>query len=393
MLRNILMIFVFSVAPLLAWSQGAAARPPQPAQNPQGTVPPGFQPQLPVHPPQPVAPDAPVVTIHGLCPAGQESKSEKPDSCELVLTRQQLEAMVSSINVANQTYTRPAMRSLAASYVTVLALADAGEKAGVEKSPRFQELMKVARARSLADAYRLYLEEKYSNPSEEEIAAYYKQNPGKFLQEKVDRIIIPRVNPKHPQENRVEFARKARELAVKIRERAANGEDMEALQKEAYQALGITSQPPPTEVVMANRKSAFQSAVDRDINALKPGQVTKVEYEASGFNIYKLRSSAPLPLEKARVAIIRDLSRKNIDAALKAATGHIHTDFNEQFFNPYPGRSAPVPTRRLPARMSTPGRTPVTRPVVPPHVPAAGGNPAPAGNSSGPAAKKPASPR
>jgi hypothetical protein len=318
-----------------------------------------------------VAPDAAVITIHGICPSGP-GKSGQSDSCTLVLTRAQFETMVSAINVTNQTFTKPALRNLGTNYVTVLALADAGEKAGVEKDPRFQEFMKIARTRALADAYRRYLQEKYSNPSADEIAEYYKQNTGKFEQVKIDRILIPRASPKRPQDNREEWEKKARQVAAEIRERAAKGEDMTTLQVEAYKSLGIDTQPPVTEI--PNRKGALLPAVEQEINALKPGEVTKVQFEPSGFNIYKLRSRTTITLEQAKTTIVNELSQKNIDAALKAVTGHVHSDFNEQFFHPDP--TPPPSNRHVPASMVPPGNAPAGSTMAPPASPASG-SPAP----------------
>ncbi len=362
MIRHFQFVCVLAVVPLLAQAQQQAAPLAQSSQPPTVV---GSGPQ-PIQAAEPIAANAPVITIHGICPAGQPIVGEKSDSCTLVLTRTQFDAMVSSINVSNQTYTMPALRSLATSYVTVLSLADAAEKAGVDKDPRFQEQMKVARARVLADAYRRYLQEKYSNPSADEIADYYKQNVSKFEQLKIDRILIPRVNPKRPQERRAEFEKKARELAAEIRERAAKGEDMNALQAEAYKSLGLDSQPPPTEMT-ANRKGVFLPAVEQEINALKPGEVTKVEFEPSGFNIYKLRSRTAVPLELAKTQIVQELSQQKIDAALKSATGSVHPDFNEQFFNPHPAGAPQVP--RIPTRTVPPGNTPMGRPVQSPPSP------------------------
>jgi hypothetical protein len=343
MFRNLFMTFVLSVTPLLAQPQ----RPvPQP-QNPP-------KPPVAVHPPAEVAADAPVVTIHGLCPEGQ---SGKPESCTMVLTRQQFETMISAVNISGQTYTKPALRNMAGTYVTVLALADAAEKAGVEKDPRFQELMKVTRTRALADAYRRYLEEKYAHPSEQEIEAYYKQHPAEFQEVKIDRVIVPRVNPKRPQEDRTEYVKKARKLAADLRERAVHGEDLDALQQEAYRTLGIDAMPPQTEIVTPTRRASFLRGTEQDINALKPGEVTKVEYEPSGFNFYKLRSRLVMPLDQAKVKITRDISQKQIDAALKAATSGVHADYNEVFFNPYPN-GPPAPYRapeHLPMPKSTAG--------------------------------------
>ena len=368
MIRHLQFVCVLAVAPLLTQAQAQQ----QQAPSAQGSQPPAASKPQPVQAPTPVAPDAPVITIHGICPAGQAAAGEKADSCSLVLTRTEFETLVTSINTTNQTYTVPALRSLAGGYVTVLTLADAAEKAGVDKDPRFQELMKVTRARTLADAYRRYLQEKYSNPSPEEIAEYYKQNINKFEQQKIDRIMVPRVNPKRPQDKRAEWEKKARELAAAIRERAAHGEDVVALQVEVYKTLGLNdSQPPQTELP---GKGAFPPAVDQDIKALKPGEVTKVEFELSGFNIYKLRMRSAVPLEAAKAQIVREYSQQKIDAELKSLTGRVHSDFNEQYFDPHtssPQRPPRVPSRVAPLGNAPMGNTPqanapVGRPVQPP---------------------------
>ncbi|MBZ5508944.1 MAG: peptidyl-prolyl cis-trans isomerase [Acidobacteriia bacterium] len=348
MIRNLLFICILIVAPL--WAQEHQAAPSQSTQPP-AVVPGGTRPQ-PIVPAEPVAADAPVVTVHGICPAGQTVRTEKSDSCTLVLTRTQFEALVSSINITNQPYAPQALRGFATGYATILALAEAGEHEGVDKDPRFQELMAIARTRALADSYRRFLQEKYGNPPAEEIEAYYKQNLSKFEQMRIERIQIPKVNPKRPQERRPEFEKKARQLAEELRERAAKGEDMTSLQIEAYNSLSLNSQPPQTEMSI-NPKPTFQALVEQDINALKPGGVTKVEFEPSGFNIYKLRSRNVIPLEQAKAQIVREISQKNIDAALKAATSGVHSDLNEQYFNP---RSTGAPQApRIPARMLPPG--------------------------------------
>ncbi|HEX5434038.1 MAG TPA: peptidylprolyl isomerase [Candidatus Angelobacter sp.] len=319
MIRNVAIILIAAVTSLFAQQPGTA---------PSST---GVTHPMPVQQ-QPVAPDAPVITVHGICPAGKPTIGTKTDPCTLVLTRAQFEAMVGAINISNQTFNPVALRSLGSSYVTLMALADAGEKAGVEKDPRFQELMDVARTRVLAETYRRHLEEKYSNPSDAEIQAYYKQHPEMFEQTRIERIYIPKVNPLHSQDQPAEFQKKAREVAGQIRERAAKGEDMMSLQQEAYKTLGVRAMPPQTEMNPMQVR-LLQKPVQADIAALKPGEVTTVELEPSGFNIYKVRTRKTISLEQAKPQIVREISQKNVDAGLKAATGGVHTDFNEQFFN------------------------------------------------------------
>jgi hypothetical protein len=351
MVRGLQFMCVLAVAPLLTQAQQQQVTPP-PAQSSQPPAVVGNGPQQPVLPAAPVAADAPVLTVHGVCPAGQTAPAEKSESCTLVLTRVQFEALVSSLNVNNQAYAPPALRGFATNYATILALAKAGETAGVDKDPRFQDLMTIARARALAESYRRYLQEKYGNPSAEEIAAYYKENVSKFEQMKIERIHVPKVNPTRPQDRRPEFEKKARELAAEIRERAAKGEDITSLQLEVYNTLGLKTQPPQTEL-STSPKPTFPANVEQEINALKAGEVTKVEFEPSGFNIYKVRSRNTVPLEQAKAQIVRAISQKNIDEALKAATSNVHSDLNEQYFNLRHANPPP----RIPGRVLPPGST------------------------------------
>ncbi|MBZ5491716.1 MAG: peptidyl-prolyl cis-trans isomerase [Acidobacteriia bacterium] len=352
MIRHLPFVCVLAIAPILAQAQ--AQQPQQPApQSAQSPQPPAVanRPQ-PVQPQAPVAPDAPVLTVHGVCPAGQKEPTDKPDACTLVLTRAQFEALVSSLNVANTNYPPPALRGFATNYANILALAKAGETVGVDKDPRFQDLMRITRARVLAESYRRYIQEKYANPSDDEIAAYYKQNAGRFEQMKIDRIHVPKVDPTRPQDRKPEFEAKARKLADDIRERAAHGEDVTSLQVEVYKTLGLKAQPPQTEL-STSPKPTFPANVEQDINALKAGEVTKVEIEPSGYNIYKVRSRNTMPMEQAKALIVREVSQKNIDDALKAATSGVTSDLNEQYFSL---RHA-APPQRIPPRAIPPGGT------------------------------------
>ena len=153
-----------------------------------------------------------MVTVHGVCPEGQAAPAGKPDACTMVLTRAQFEGLVSSLNVNNTNYPPPALRGFATDYANILALASAGEKAGVEKDPRFADLMRIARARVLAESYRRSLQEKYGNPSDDEIAAYYNQNVDKFGQTKIERIHVPKVDPTRPQDRSPSLKRRPRSL-------------------------------------------------------------------------------------------------------------------------------------------------------------------------------------
>src|SRR5262249_34551348 len=121
----------------------------------------------------------------------------------------------------------------------------AAKSAGTESSPEFRDLMDLIRLRTLAEIYRHNLQERYRTPAPQEIDDYYRQNPSHFIDMKLRRILIPRKNPSVS--NQQDYERRALQVAKDLRERAAQGEDIDRLQKEGYTALGLTS-PPGTDM-------------------------------------------------------------------------------------------------------------------------------------------------
>ena len=314
--------------------------------------------------PDNVAPDAAVVTVHGVCP--KNSDSSKPDLCQTVITKEQFLSMLAGMNVAAQISTPYAMRNFAEGYSQLLAMASAGEKAGVDKEPRFQELMKIARLRALSESYRHSLEEKYNNPSNEEIETYYKENIAKYESVKLERIILPSMNNGRTPAARAENEKKLQQLANDIRERAARGEETQKLQDEAYKTLGLPGTP-KTDLGM-KRRGSLPAAIEKDVFGLKPGEVTKLETELSGYNIYRLRSRDIIPLQFVRDEIVRELRHKNLEAAIKSVTGSVHSDLNDDFFGAPSGKGAPMlrppqPSDALYPKGLTPGGT--TSPAEP----------------------------
>jgi parvulin-like peptidyl-prolyl isomerase len=336
---------------------GALAQGQAPASS-QKQVPQQYVRETPLHagdprlqPPQNsgpdhVPPDAVVIEIHGLCPPDSDGVLTKQESCTTKMTKAQFTTMLAALNVNNQQMSVVAMRSLAQSYIELMSMAAAAQSAGADKDPRFAELMRVVRIRTLADLYRRSLEEKYANPSQEQIESYYNENKAKFEELRLDRIFIPKVSPKLLPAQQVEFNKKAAKVAEQIRERAVNGEDMTKLQSEASKTLDLTT--PATVDIGARRRGTMTAAIEKDVFALKGGEVTKVELEPSGYNIYKLRSRDTVPLEQAKNEIARELHRREMEAAMKAVSQSVHAELNDQFFKPQP---PPGAQPRTPAQM------------------------------------------
>ena len=334
MMARIILTSLLAGACAFAQTAATTAGQPQSMATGQQAATPPVMPQS--FNPDNVAPNAPVIELHGICP----SESAKGASCNTVITKEQFNMILTGMNVSNQISSPAAMRSFAESYVQLLTLADAGEKSGVDKDPRFQQLLKIARIRALADSYRRSLEEKYANPSDEEIQAYYQQNTAKYEALKVERIIIPNVNANRAPAVRAEYEKKFQQLANDIHERAARGEETQKLQDEVYKTLALPSVP-KTDLGL-KRKGSLPVGIEKDLSALKPGEITKLEAEMSGLNIYKLRSRDTIPLEFVKAEIVRDLHQKNMEAAMKSVTGSVHPDFNEQFFGSPVGKGGPM---------------------------------------------------
>jgi hypothetical protein len=282
--------------------------------------------------PERVGPDTVVVDIQGICSGvGNDATTKSP--CATTISRSQFDAMFNAIGVNGPNPTAAARKSFAESYAQTLALADAAQKAGIEKDPDFTELMKVVRVRILGEVYRRSLETKYGTPSEDDIQKYFKENTAKFETVKVDRVIIPKISGRKVSGTAEDAVKFVNNLANEIRERAVKGEDMTVLQADAYKKLSLPA--PPNSDMGSRRRGTLPAAVEGDIFSLKPGEVTKLEVEPSGFTIYRLRSRDIPSVDSVRGEIQKDLHMKNVETTIKAVMDSVHTNLNLDYFTPY----------------------------------------------------------
>src|SRR6185369_1185232 len=118
--------------------------------------------------PAEIAPDQPVISVKGLCPAATNpaTNSAVPSTkeCTIAVTRAQFDNLVKSFNTSNQQLSPAQRRSLGEKYVELLVFSEAGKAAGVENSAAFQEVMRVLRLKTLGDIYLTQLAEQYRNP-------------------------------------------------------------------------------------------------------------------------------------------------------------------------------------------------------------------------------------
>lgn len=342
---RILLTCALAGATALAQAPGAGTGGQSAPASP-GSPTPAAAPQQQILPPANLPPDAVVITIHGVCSDNKASESAKADSCVTTITQEKFNRIVAGVGSVN--LNPVAARAFAQNYVQVLTLAAAAEKAGVEKDPLFQELLAVMRSRALADIYRRSMVQRYSNPTSEEIEAYYKQNLDKYERLQIDRVFVPNSNATLPKKQQEDFVRKAQQVAAEMRDRAARGEDVGELQSEAYNKLGLIS-PPKTDLGIKS-KNFFAPALGQKIWALKTGEVSALEPEQAGFSFYKVRARNAIPLASLKAGLVQELSEKNAQAAIQQVIGSVHSELNEQFFNPHStGQLPKVPPSRKPS--------------------------------------------
>jgi hypothetical protein len=283
--------------------------------------------------------DVPVITLHGLCP---DDKASDPKTCATIVTKDQFDDVLSAVSLGGQAFSPGAIRNVADNYVQNMVLADAALKNGVDKDPRIQELLRLVRLRTLADSYRRILEEKYRTPPPEEIEKYYRDNIARFEAVRAERLMIPKFNPRSPKDESGEFQKKAAGVAAEIRERAAKGEPLDRLQNDAFLKLGIN---PPSILPETGirRRGSFPPDVEKDVFALKPGEVSKIENETGGFVVYRMIDKPTYTVEQVKGEIVRDIYQKKMEASIKGVLESVKADFNDQYFAPPPApRQLPV---------------------------------------------------
>ena len=318
----------------------AQTTPSQPAQ------PPAQQPQVwlgqPAQAQSSLPPSQTVITIKGVC-GGVMNEGAAPagGACETQITREQFERLVAAVNSNNQPVTSEVRRSLGQGLGELLVWADAAIKAGVDKDPGYQDMMRIVRIRTLRDFYLRKLEEQARNVSPQDLQAYYDQNLSKYQEIKLQRVFIPGSSPGGPGDST--FYERARQIANTLQQRAAAGEDFTVLQKDAYGQLGIATATPNVDAG-TRRPGMTMPDEEKQLFAMQPGQVSKVFTPTSGFVIYKVVSKQALPLDQVKDEVTRELYRSRVEAKIKEINAAAHPELNEEYFGPPGAPARPAPT-------------------------------------------------
>ena len=349
---------------LVSFVYGQAA-PPVAVPAAPATAQPGTPADADKAPEVKVGPDDTVITLKGFC----ADASQQGDACKTAISRAQFEKLAEAL----QPGMSPAIRrQLATAYSRMLRMSTAAEKRGLDKQPKFDEMILFARMQILSQELSHALQEDSNKVTDSDIEDYYKKNAGNYEQATFARIFVPRtkqvVTPaakpaattktgaaagskpaakaSGPQPA-TEAQKKASEetmtkLAASLRARAAKGEDPDKLQKEAYTAAGLPGNAPNTKMEKVRRTTLptnHQVVID-----LKPGEVSEVISDPnSGHYIYKLVSKETLTLDASKTEIRTAISSQRYRDTMQNFQGNV--DLNDAYFGPTRGPGMPPPPR------------------------------------------------
>ncbi|MGC1225124.1 MAG: peptidylprolyl isomerase [Candidatus Sulfotelmatobacter sp.] len=383
-----------------ALAQGQAAPPAAPAHS---NAEPGGAAKAPT-PAAEVPESAVVLTIKGVCSpsvkaatasktaASKAGSAKKSAECETTITRAQFEKIATSLS---PNVTPQLKHQLETVLPRFMAMSDAAKEKGLDKTPHFEEMMKIVRMQVLTQELQRSLQEQSDKITPQEVDSYYKEHPEAYEQYSLDRLFIPRfkqVQPEAEPKDMTEEQRKAKDaenkakqeqgeqelnkLADSLRAKAASGEDFAELQKEAFQAAGEKVENPTVSLPKVRRTGlppAHAAVFD-----LKVGEVSQVISDNGGHYVYKVVSKEVVPLDEVKDEIHNKLKSERMKELMDKYTNSFQAIPNEAYFGPPAG-----PGMMMPGGPSRPHQ------MAPP--PRPGSGPAGAGPSQQPSGQAPQS--
>ncbi|HTR64348.1 MAG TPA: peptidyl-prolyl cis-trans isomerase [Terriglobales bacterium] len=350
MIRCAVLCLVFAS---LAWGQTPSAPPSgstppassaAPAKSPAQALPEAPSASSPNKLPDTstVPPDEAVITIEGLC---DKPPAAPPAECKTVVTRADFEKIV---NTVQPTMTLPQQRQLANNYATVLMMAKEAHRMGLDQGPDFDERMRLARLEVLMQMVIRNVRTQSAEVPDKEVADFYQAHQAQYERASMLQLFIPlmretaagKTSAATPAKTPAEKAEVMKKEAEALRTRAANGEDFSKLQAEAFQYAGVKTPPPDTHLANLRRSSLSQARAS--VMELKPGEVSQVIPDPTGFFVYKMEKKDSAPLDEVRNEITAQLKAQRTQEAMQSLRGLGKPEFDEKYFG-----SAP-PAQRMP---------------------------------------------
>lgn len=271
-----------------------------------------------------IAPTTPVITIAGICDKGRAKSSD----CTTMITREEFDRLAQVVQPPMPVTDR---QRLAVLYSQLLVFADAAQKRGLDKTAEGQEALHFAEVQALSLVLARKIQADASKVSSDEIQKYYHEHPKEFEEGNLLRLYVPRGKLADGKSIKEEDAQAE---IKKLRDRAAQGDSFEALQKQAYSDLGIASAPPATELKTVRREglsSAMSTAFDLPLSAL-----SEPISEPNGLYVLEMTSKRVLSLQEASREIASQIQNRRVQQTLDDISSTAKSTFNADYFGAVP---------------------------------------------------------
>jgi hypothetical protein len=307
----------------------------------------------------------PVVSLRGVCE--DRAKAEAKASCNTVITRADVDALISLIE---PNASAAARRQFAINYSRLAAAAAEAQRRDLDKdaalATQIETQQKLLRMQLLANALFRRMRSEAEAVATADIEKFYTVHQADFVQGELRRIFIPK--------SMAAMGHAPLQLdllqskAESLRTRAVSGEDFEVLQGEVFKDLGAPTLTPSTKPTLTIKTKL--PVAERMVFDLEVGQVSQVIETASAFEILKLDSKTAIPLESARTEILPTLERERLREKVQEVAGSGDAQFNLKFleltsppeFLPPPQLSGLVAEEGTPYSLEQ--RVPLRRPAV-----------------------------
>jgi len=344
---------------------------------------------------------AAVMTITGVCapqpkPAAAKAVAAKPATgtksaatadCKTVITKAQFEKLASGL-APNGTLSPQLKGRLAAQMPALIALSAQARQQHMDQTEQYRETLKFVQMEILATELQRKLQSEAADVPDADIQKYYDDHKVDFEQYNVDRLFVPRTKQNQPDlkdesdkntkptEEEVkakQAAEKAKadaaeesmtKLADDLRARAAAGEDIKKLQKEAFEAAGMKIESPTVNLANVRRSGLAPGHVA--VFDLKSGEVSQVISDAGGHFIYKMNSNTEMPLDQVKNEIHTRLQGERLKEMMDKLNGSYKVERNEAYFGPPagPGGMPPRPMGARPGPVPPPAAAPQQAPAA-----------------------------
>ena len=324
----------------MAWGQAASPTSTPPAQQPGAPASAGGNPTGNNEAEAAkVAPDAPVITINGLCDHPPADKAAADPNCKTVITRAEFEKILDTIQPNMPPRGR---RQLATRYVMAVVMAQKAHEMGLDQGPKFEDRMKLMRLQVLSQSFNQAVQEKAAQISDKDLEDYYHTNSAAYEEANLQRILVPRsqtlpasqvkLSAEAEEKRRKDATDVMQKEADKLHARAVAGEDFGKLQAEATQLAGGKTKAPNTKMGEVRRNSL--PPTHASVMDLKTGEVSAVIADPSGYYIYKVGTKEVEPLDKVKEEIRGTLRTQRMQEQMQTVQQSATPSLDENYFGP-----------------------------------------------------------